>query len=438
VTAARAAVATLAAVAVWLAAGPAGAGDVLTWAGRLMSGCWSCDALSTLVGIGLHFAETAFTLLAGQVATLLGLLMAIWLLLFAGGTFLPFGLDGGAGAFWNRGGRKLAQFALVLGLLQGSHALWGYLFIPVMSAGMAFSSAVVTMTDPFEVTEGTSETGPGGERVPSYCSDRASPPEDSVDGAIGVMSRMNCSLATIQSQFGKGVLIGVAQVVGAARGGDVATLICAILGGLVLILVYFGGLVLFPIFMIDVVMRVTIVTAISPLALAAWLFQPTRRFAEKAAWQIVQAALTLVFISIVGGLAKATLAHVFSHLSLNGEAAAAKNWASLIEMLESQHTVTGQPFFIDLTTMTFYQLLGIGVILLFMLRQAGRMAADFTGAGGGDFSGALAGVASAAGATGMAVDMVANRQGGGTDARRLMAVEDKAAQVAGTAGDGGP
>ena len=434
----RAAVAAATAIAVWLVADPARAGDVLTWAGRLMSGCWSCDALGTLVGIGLHFAETAFTALAGQIATLLGLVMAIWLLLFAGGTFLPFGLDGSAGAFWNRGGRKLAQFALVLGLLQGSHALWGYLFIPVMSAGMGFSSAVVTLTDPFEAQQGTPETGPGqGGAAATFCSGAAPAPDDSVEGAIGVMSRMNCSLATIQSQFGKGVLIGVAQVVGAARGGDIATLICAILGGLVLILVYFGGLVLFPIFMIDVLMRVTIVTAISPLALAAWLFRPTRRFAEKAAWQIVQAALTLVFISIVGGLGKATLAYVFAHLSLNGEPAAARDWAGLIEMLESQRTPSGQPFFIDLTTMAFYQLLGIGVILLFMLRQAGRMAAEFTGGGGGDFSGALAGIASVAGATGLAVDMMANRRGGG-DTRRPAAVQDKAAQVAGTAGGGGP
>jgi type IV secretory pathway VirB6-like protein len=259
-----------------------------------------------------------------------------------------------------------------------------------------------------------------------------------VDGAIGVMTRMNCSLATIQSQFGKGVLIGVAQVVGAARGGDVATLICAIVGGLVLILVYFGGLLLFPIFMIDVLMRVTIVTAISPLAFAAWLFRPTRRFAEKAAWQIAQAALTLVFMSIVGGLGKATLAYVFAHLSLNGEPAAVRDWAGLIEMLESQRTPSGQPFFIDLTTMAFYQLLGIGIILLFMLRQAGRMAADFAGVGGGDFSGALAGIAAAAGATGMAVDMAAGRRTGGSGSRRPAAVQDKAAQVAGPAGGSGP
>jgi hypothetical protein len=353
--------------------------------------------LGQMVKVGLGFAEQAFVSLAGETTALLGLLMAIWILFFAAQMFLPFGLEGNAGGLWNKGAKKLLQFAVVLTFLQGSQAFWSYLFIPVMSSGMAFSKTIITLSDAFEVSAGASETGPAATAASTYCGNDAANAGDGVDGAVAIMSQMNCPIATIQSQFGKGMLIGIAQIVGAVKQEQIATTICAIFGGLFLIGVYFFGLLMFPIFMIDVLMRLTIVATIAPIALAASLFGPTKNFAHKALWQIAHAALTLVFVSIVGGIGKATLAYVFSNLKVDGAAAGARDWNALIQMLENQKTVSGADFYIDLTTMAFYQLLGIGVILIFMLRQANKMAGEFTGAGGGDFSGAMAGVASAVG-----------------------------------------
>jgi hypothetical protein len=324
--------------------------------------------------------------------------MAIWILFFAAKMFLPFGPEGNAGGLWNKGAKKLLQFAVILAFLQGSQAFWGYVFIPVMSAGMAFSRTVVTLGDAFEITNGASETGPGGTTAAqSYCGDSPTGGSDGVDGAVAIMTQMNCPLATIQSQFGKGMLIGVAQIVGAIKQDQIATTIVSVVGGLVLIAVYFFGLLMFPIFMIDVLMRLTIMTTIAPIALAASLFGPTKTLAHKALWQVAHAALTLVFLSIVGGIGKATLAYVFSNLTIDGAAAGARDWNGLIQMLENQKTATGSDFHIDLTTMAFYQLLGVGIILIFMLRQANKMAGEFTGTGGGDFSGAMAGVASTVG-----------------------------------------
>lgn len=392
-----------------LPATPARAGDVLDWATGMMASCWSCDSLGQIVKIGLGFAEQAFLALASQTVNLLGILMAIWLLFFAGRMFLPFGLEGGAGELWNRGAKKLLQFAVVLAFLQGSQAFWSYMFLPVMSSGMAFSRVIVTLSDAFEVTNGTSETGPAGTSITqSYCSDSPSATSDGVDGALAVMAQMNCPLATIQSQFGKGMLIGVAQIVGAIKQQEILTLVTSILGGLVLIGTYFFGLLLFPIFLIDVLMRVTIMTTIAPVALAASLFDQTRPFARKVLMQLVHAAMTLVFTSIVGGLGKATLAYVFNNLTISGVSAGTRNWDQLIQMLENQK-VNGVDFSIDLRTMAFYQLLGVGVILIYMLRQAGHMAAEFSGAGGGDFSGAIAGVAAGVGGAGQLAETIAKQ-----------------------------
>ncbi len=420
------------------AARPARAGDVLDWATGMMSGCWSCDALGQMVKVGLAFAEQAFTALAGETINLLGLLMAIWILVFAARMFLPFGPDGAVGGLWNKGAKKLLQFAVVLVFLQGSQAFWSYLFIPVMSSGMAFSKTIVTLSDAFEIASGTSETGPAGSGaagVQSYCSNSAGSGEG-VDGAVAIMAQMNCPLATIQSQFGKGMLIGVAQIVGAIKSADLGATIGAIISGLFLIGVYFFGLLMFPIFMIDVLMRLTIVTAIAPIALAASLFEPTKNLAHKALWQIAHAALTLVFVSIVGGIGKATLAYVFSNLKVDGLAAGARDWSSLIQMLENQQTKEGAMFHIDLTTMAFYQLLGVGVILIFMLRQANKMAGEFTGAGGGDFSGAMAGAAAAVGGAAQLGGAAAQRLAGGRSQGGSAATANKVAGVA-AGGDAG-
>jgi len=405
----------------------------LDWATGMMSGCWSCDTLGQLIKVGLGFAEQAFIALAAETTNLLGLLMAIWILFFAAQMFLPFGMDGNPGGLWNKGAKKLLQFAVVLTFLQGSQAFWGYIFIPVMSSGMAFSKTIITLSDAFEVTNGASETGPTGSVGLDSCHESVSSAADNVDGAIAIMNQMRCPLATIQSQFGKGMLIGVAQIVGSIKQGHVLTSICSVFGGLFLIGVYFAGLLMFPIFLIDVLMRVTIVATIAPIALAASLFEPTKSFAHKALWQVVHAALTLIFISIVGGIGKATLAYVFSNLKLDGVAAGARDWSSLIQMLEDQKTGAGGDFYIDLTTMAFYQLLGVGVILIFMLRQANKMAGNFSGAGGGDFSGALAGVASAVGGAGYLGGVATSRLAGHGGGKYQGGASTTAAKVAGAA-----
>jgi hypothetical protein len=392
---------------------PARAGDVLDWANKVMTSCWSCGTLNQIMNVGLNLAEQAFTALASQTANLLGLLMAIWILFFAAKMFLPFGLEGDASSLWNRGAKKLLQFAVVLAFLQSSQSFWNYIFIPMMSAGMQISNTIVTLSNPYEAANGTSETGPSGSASNPNCS--AGTDGQGVTGAMAVMAQMNCPLATVQSQFAKGMFVGIAQIYGSAAHSSDVRYVCSVVGGLVQIGVFFFGMVLYPIFMIEVIMRVTIVTVLAPVALAASMFEPTRRISEKAAWQIGQAALTLVFVSIVAGIAKATLAYVFSNLTVDGAPAGATDWASLITMLENQKTAGNQDFHIDLTTMAFYELLGVGVIMLFMLRQAPRMAAEFTGASGGDFSGALAGVAALAGAavTAQKVTGLALRTAGG-------------------------
>jgi hypothetical protein len=396
----------LAPLVVFLAiAEPARAETVTDWMfTRLVSTCWSCDTLNDITDMGLELAGQAFTALAGEVASLLGLLMGLWLLFLAGRMFLPFGPEGQVGSLWNEGAKKLLRFAVVLAFLQGSAPFWDYIFIPLMSASMGGASKLVLLSDPFEAERGAPEAIP--QQTVNYCGDTAG--GSGLSGAKAVMHQMDCPLAKIQSQFAKGMLVGVAIIAGGGRPNDtsasgivdvvwqslnsVAKMINALVCGLALILVYFFGFLIFPFVLIDVVMRVTVTTVFAPVAIAASLFRPTKRLADKALWNLAQAGLNLVFAAIAAGIAKACLAATFANLPvLSGHKLA--SWRDLVAALEDP----SQGVTISLFDSSFYALLGVGIILLFMLRQASHMAAEFTGASGGDFSGAARGTAAMVG-----------------------------------------
>lgn len=383
------------AIRVWLAGGlfqPAlAAADGQTasqgWRDQLLQGCWACDTLNQVSDIGLKVANQAFAALSAELTMLTGLLMGLWVLFFAARLFMPFGPEGEVAGLWNKAAKKLFLFAVVLGFLQNSQAFWDYLFTPLMSAGFGIAGKVILISDPFEAQFGKTQTLPGAD---AYCSGAAS--DSGLQGAQSVMHQMDCPLAKLQSQFGKGMLIGEAI----CRGGGTTKVFDSILIGIVikvasgifLMGIYFLGFILYPLLFIDVAMRTTVIAVVSPLMIAACLFVPTRGFAVKAVWHLVQSALTLVFAAAVGGIAKAILAYSFSSLvTRNGQSLT--DWDSLIGAIEAPASGVD----IDLTQSSYYQLVGVAVLLLYMLRRARFMASEFTSVDGSDFSGAQTGAA---------------------------------------------
>ncbi|HIJ61466.1 MAG TPA: hypothetical protein HPQ04_02110 [Rhodospirillaceae bacterium] len=365
-----------------------------SWRDELLQGCWACDALEQTSGIALQLADQAFSTLSGELTTLVGILMGLWLLFFAARMVMPFGPEGNVAGQWNKAAKKLLLLVVVLGFLQNSRSFWDYVFIPLMSAGFGIAGQIIQISDPFEAQlGGASETLPQVE-------DKCSRPQggSGLVGAQQVMQQMACPLAKLQSQFGKGILIGEAIIVG----GNISTayilpnidVVKRVISGVALVCIYFCGFILYPLLFIDVVMRVAVIAVISPLAVAASLFVPTRGLAVKALWHLAQSALTLVFASVVGGISKAVLANTFSRLP-TADGQALKDWASLLNALQNPGTSGVE---IDFTTSSFYVLAGVGILLLFMLRKARFMASEFTHVDGADFSGAQTAVAGIAGA----------------------------------------
>jgi hypothetical protein len=344
---------------------------------NLVQGCWACGAFNTISAIGLSFADQVFSQLASGMTILIGLFMALWVLYFAARMFLPFGPATG---LWNEGAQKLFKLMLVLAFLASSTPFWQYIFIPMISAGMGVASQMVSTTDGFEAQFGTSESPPNG--TVDYCS--GTPPAINVKNlstnatsAAQAMAQMDCPLSKIESQFSKGIVIGEAIMWQAPCSSSLWTPLKGInsfVAGLLMILVFGFGYLIFPFLLIDVVMRVSLVAATSPLLIAAALFKSTAKMTERGLWSLVQCSLTLVFGGAIAGIGKAAIAYVLSLSSTAKQPL--PNWQTLSNALENPCSAG---LSIGFTSASYYMLIGIAIILIFMMRRAGHLATEITG-----------------------------------------------------------
>src|SRR5579863_6026969 len=231
---------------------------------------------------------------------------------------------------------------------------------------------MATAADGYETTFGTSGDAPTG--GVDYCKQTAPDTQipnltDTAKTGLTALEQMDCPLSKMQSQFGKGIMIGVAVI--GQMGCEKSWLphiipsesgIAFLLAGVILIAVFLFGFLTFPFLLIDVLARVILVAAMSPLAIASILFKPTARIAGKAMWSLLHAGLTLMFGAAIAGIGKALIAYILSQMSQNG-GPSLTSWSKLQSTLENSCT---QGFNVDFSTASFYMLVGTGIVTIFM------------------------------------------------------------------------
>jgi len=371
---------------------------------NLFQGCWACGAFNTVGAIGLNLADQVFSQLAGGMTILIGLFMALWVLYFAAKLFLPFSPPGAG--HWNMGAAKLFKLIFVLAFLQTSGPFWDYIFTPIMSVGLGIASQMATATDRYETDFGSSAGVPNGV---DYCKQAAPDTgvtnlSDAARQGLTALEQMDCPLSRMQGQFGKGIMIGVAVMgqMTCSKGGVLDFIpgvgaLSYLVAGMVIIGVYLAAFLIFPFLLIDVLARVILVAATSPLAIASILFKPTTRIAERALWSLLQSGLTLMFGAAIAGIGKALIAYILQQMPTT-DGKALYDWTSLQSAIENS---CSSGFNVNFATASFYMLVGTGLVTIFMMRRAGSLAAELTGISGS--TGAQAGFAALLGAAGNAV-----------------------------------
>jgi hypothetical protein len=416
-------------------------GSISQLVSNINGGCWGCGTFNTIGAIGLDFADKAFTSLASGLTKLIGLFMALWVLLFAAKLFLPFGSPGSS--HWNMGAAKLFKLLFVLAFLQSSGPFWDYIFTPVISTALGLAAQLATVGDSYEGLYGKTESAPQPQgngtnnTIVDYCT--GTPPDTKValssttSQALTALEQMDCPLARIESQYAKGIMIGVAVIgqTGCNKSWLSSLLpssstLSYLVAGCILIALFGFGYLVFPFLLLDVLMRVALVAITSPLAIASILFKPTEKIAVRSLWSLAQCGLTLMFGAAIAGIGRAMMAYILSQLP--NAPSSLGSWSDLTTALDQSCT---SGFHIDFSSAAFYMLCGTAILMIFMMRRATSLAAELTGiAGGVGANAAGAAIAGAvAGAAGRAAQMATNY---GVS----RAAFNKASQVTGNGGGG--
>ncbi|MDR3439225.1 type IV secretion system protein [Telmatospirillum sp.] len=345
---------------------------------QLTGGCWACDTLEQVGGIGQDIAQQLFGNVADGLSSLLGLLVGIWLLWQAGRMLLPFGPASASARFGNQIARKLLGFAVVLAVLQNGQAVWDFVFTPILSIGTGFASLLLSQ----ELSSACPVVSPAG----------------AVQDTKIALAGMRCSLSAIQDLFTRGVLTGAALVSGASWHSWLDLLkfwswqgrLLQLISGVLLALVYAFGFLLFPVFFIDAILRVAIIAVLAPVMVAAGLLSSVRHIAQKALWGLARSSLTMVFAAIAAGIATATLTHIFGGL-VTSDGTPIVDGAALIAGLQAG-TIK-----LTIADRAYWAILAGGILAIFMVRGAASMAGDLVGEPAGESGGATSAAAALAG-----------------------------------------
>ena len=425
---------------------------------RLM--CWTCPAVSSFyeasVVLGYMFSQR----IVPYVRELLGVVMGLWILWQVLKIMAPFGPMGGVTEVWNKIAGKLALFIFLMVFLSntGFGLFWSWIVNPIYVTGVNLSTTMLEATQ--DATADTSLfTGVIGE---ANCDWRAEDfPKitstlvnvDNVGEIVSAGQKVLCMVNDVQKIMGVGVAMGLTAAFFAAGdikapytnvkiaggrilpeinipvpdiGGFINSLTKLLLmfsAGIFLAVIYLIALLLYPIYLIDALFKLSIIIVISPILIASYLFEITRGWATTAVKTLVGVAATLLFQSVIIGVSIAMISVTISK-GLGGvtSGSGGAGMTPLAYML-SQSGVQSMFAIADGVMTIWFGFLAAGFLVLFMMGSATKMAQAFTGAAAsgmasGLINGAIgAGVAIATAGAGFAISSAAAgmmSKGGGT------------------------
>lgn len=351
--------------------------------------CWFCPIFQVIfVSIG-RVSESLAVQMSWKLVQLMGA-MLLFVILFKVGKMLlrlqPQHIENFMDDFIKPiGAVMIASSLLLVGMpdkvdetAEGSTNVYSYLLIPMMDASFAISDMILDSTEQnaYSAVE-VQRSGSGTTVSESKCAAGAV--------AAGVFSeemdgRFLCWLRSLSSSLMRGIVIGQAFVFGAFdvsfddlwsffwdEGKFYARLLMFV-GGLIMVISYFIVFISFPFKIIDTLLRLGFVLALTPLWVCFWAFKSLRSYTKTAMNIFVSSCLFFVFMGIIvsfvihlmnTSLAGDQMLRVTEHLSRNefNDAALALNF-------------TGQRFFI---------IICCGIISWSVIGTASSLATSFGG-----------------------------------------------------------
>jgi hypothetical protein len=373
------------------------------------------------------------TEIAKGLTILLALVFGVWLLWQVAKIMMPFGPEGGVADIFNKITSKLVLFVFLLVLVGNWGLVWSYFISPITITGLELANSMLASTGRIlTVNSGGGRNqdlmtqlglnfndGPNcsaANRLTFNFFDSSGAIFSAANATAQVADMKNlsrsiaCNIFNVQKIYGVGAALGVLTMMYSGNDfppwsgtsyadwavGTVTALIktiVAIIIGLIMAALFVVVILIYPLYLVDTVFRLGIITVISPILVAAYFLPMTRSWSTTGIKILVASAASFFFLSVLVGLSLVMMAATLS------EAGAILSGTVDSGGKDPSFLINATPFglasliFTNVFWMIFLSLTAVAVLSLFLMRKANQLAQEFTGAAVGDMGGALAGMA---------------------------------------------
>ena len=306
---------------------------------ELLADCWTCQLFSLVYDGVNSWASTTYTMLCSSTKGLLAIGFGLWLainILKHISSFSPQNV----GEFWTKVSKTIFIFVFASVVLSSQeNTMWAvnYTVYPIIVGCVEFAAAL---------TGGTCTT-------PSLL------PGD-INAAIppGVGETIGCLIGSMSSALinAKMACIKMMCIADSSQ-------LFGFIGGVIAWLALTVADIIFPLYLIDAVIRLGIVVALMPLFIASWVFESTRFFAKAGFKMCLNSGMNLVVMTVMLGLMSSAMIHVLGQFGNAAELDSATPPSYLVEALNGGLLVL--------------QTIGIAILCLFSCTKAPLIANHF-------------------------------------------------------------
>ena len=279
-------------------------GDLMETIGQ---GCWLCNIFALSYDISVVLTERVFDKIGSGMASLIAVALGIWVLFQAAKLLTPFGPMSGPTGIANIIFIRLGIALLVMTMLRlGFSAYNDMIQAPIMGAGVALSQELLNTASDTLGSLGSVWKKPdcADSFIPTPYISAAATYYNNHPDANTTRRNFICLPRQMQDTLGSGMAFGISNIMAAGNLGEISGEAVVrsfdrFFSGVVLVAVYFIAIIIFGMFLLDMLFRFIMTGVMSPIWLAAAVFPSTRFAFSQGVRQLARCALTLVFMTVL-------------------------------------------------------------------------------------------------------------------------------------------
>jgi hypothetical protein len=335
--------------------------------------CWACPLYEAIMTVSTHLGPKMSTDASGNAtpfvqgtSKLLGVMLALYILVAAGKLVLPFGPVEKAQKVGNQIWSKIIIGIICLLMVRNYDVYWDYIYQPITMTGMRVSTLML-------------QAGTNAANMAANSGDYTGDLKNITFDETAPEKSMSQQMGALQQNMGIGVVVGWASLNAIFSNGNPAAQFGNILpafGGIIIALLFGIVILIFPLYMIDAVLRWSVANILAPFFIACYVFDISRPTAMRALRSIIQSSVTLVMLSAIvafSGVMMSTI--VTSAVGFSGT-------GSLCGLVQGASKAAGMGALTSPITPSFWMFLALGLLIIKLMGMTASLAASLVGAVG--------------------------------------------------------